>query len=250
MSNLKPNYFICIPMSSNRVVVEELVKIQNHVISKFDVLKDCIIEKNKFHISLLILHIKKGQIELSKEAFQEGMEKIKQMENHQNIAFDKLETFRKDVLYVSLKDESVKYVTSIIECMRESFVKRDIKIVGNSGKGGGDNAGNRNEGDKDMSGKGKYELTARSKNDIPGQKKNNAKEIGKEKVIPHLTVMKNSYVTRFYVNKRPQIFPSYYADFDLTKLQNERFVPSKIQLLQMDQDPATAYYKILSEHDV
>ncbi|SBT71749.1 AKAP-like protein, putative [Plasmodium malariae] len=230
MSHVRPNCFVCIPLNNNKVVTEELVKIQNHVITKYEMLKECIVEQNKFHISLLILYIKKSQLEESRKAFHEAMKGIKKM-NQMNICFDKLETFRNDVLYVSLKDESKNYIIDLIKILKESFEKRDIKIICNSKK---------------------------SKRDDKKSKKNNKQGIkqnedmhkinsSEEQITPHLTIMKNSYMKKIYMNKKPQIFPDYYSDFNLTKLMSEHLLPTKIQFLEMDIDSSTLYYKILEE---
>ncbi|KJP87123.1 hypothetical protein AK88_03169 [Plasmodium fragile] len=230
MKNVRPNYFVCIPLSGNKALVEELLKVQNHVASKFEMLKECAIERNKFHISLLILHVKKSQMESCKEAFHEAMEEIKKM-NHQAISFDTLETFRNDVLYAGLQEDSRKYIMNMIDLLRDSFAKRDIHIFSNR-KG-------KEEAQEKKRPSGSIEKsTAKPSTHQSGDK---------EQITPHLTIMKNSYLRKIYVNRKPQIFPDYYADFNLSKLQNERVVPNKIQFLEMDTDSATSYYRIIAE---
>ncbi|SOV11897.1 conserved Plasmodium protein, unknown function [Plasmodium gaboni] len=224
MSYLRPNYFICIPIN-NENICNELINIQKHILVKYDELKDCIIERNKFHISLLILHIKKDQMELSKEAFNEGMEKIKNM-NKEKISFDKLDTFRNDVLYLSLKENSNKYIINMINHLIDSFSKRGIKIIFNNKKITKEKISNNN----------KKELN-KNPNDL-------------QHITPHLTIMKNSYMKKMYMNKKPQIFPFFYTDYDLTNLLKEQMDIQKIQFLEMDMDTSTSYYKILSEFNI
>ncbi|CRH00537.1 conserved Plasmodium protein, unknown function [Plasmodium relictum] len=241
MTYLKPNYFVCIPLN-NEVVSKELLKIQNHITMKYDKLKECLIEKKKFHISLLILYIKKSQIELSKEAFHEAVEEIKKIDQ-EKISFNKLETFRNDVLYLSFKESSNNYIINIINILKKSFAKRDIKIIYNKKNKNDENqkkTANKNEIKSDL-----------DKSDINknGTNKNNLSKNSNdtERITPHLTIMKNSYMKKNYVNKKPKIFADYYSDFDLTNLLKEHLIANKIQFLEMDTDSSTSYYKILSE---
>ncbi|CAA9988707.1 conserved Plasmodium protein, unknown function [Plasmodium knowlesi strain H] len=238
MKSVRPNYFVCIPLSGNKGLVEELIKVQNHVASKFEMLKECAIERNKFHISLLILHVKKSQMVASKEAFREAIEEIKKL-NHQAISFDTLETFRNDVLYAGLKEDSRKYVVNMIALLRDAFTKRDIHIFSNhKGKeearektrpSGAIDKGIGNRTDKGAAVPSTYQCSE------------------KEQITPHVTIMKNSYLRKIYANRKPQIFADYYADFNLSKLQTERVVPNKIQFLEMDTDSATSYYRVIDE---
>ncbi|CAD51493.1 hypothetical protein PFAG_00985 [Plasmodium falciparum Santa Lucia] len=225
MSYFRPNYFICIPIKNDNIC-NELINIQKHVLVKYDELKDCIIERNKFHISLLILHIKKNQIELSKEAFNEAMEKIKKNMHNEKICFEKLDTFRNDVLYLSLKEDSNKYIINIINHLIDSFSKRGIKIIFNNKKPAKEILSNNN----------KKELNKNS-NDL-------------QHITPHLTLMKNSYMKKMYMNKKPQILPFFYTDYDLTNLLKEQIDIQKIQFLEMDMDTSTSYYKIVSEFNL
>ncbi|CRG97907.1 conserved Plasmodium protein, unknown function [Plasmodium gallinaceum] len=242
MTTIKPNYFICIPLN-NEVICNELVKIQNHIVMKYDKLKECSIEKNKFHISLLILYIKKSQIELSKEAFHEAMDEIKKIE-HEKILFDKLDTFRNDVLYLSLKESSNDYIINMINVLKKSFEKRDIKIIYNKTK----NKNNEKQKKNDNKNEIKNNLDKSDINkDNPIKNNINKNSNDTEKITPHLTIMKNSYMKKIYVNRKPQIFADYYSDFNLTNLLKEHFVANKIQFLEMNIDSFTSYYKILSE---
>ncbi|CXI61925.1 conserved Plasmodium protein, unknown function [Plasmodium berghei] len=224
MSHIKPNYFICIPLNDKKVILNELLNIQKFVVSKCDILNECIIEKEKFHISLLILYVKnKTQIDLSKEAFNEAITEIKKI-NKKNLYFKNLDTFHNDVLYLSLKEESNDYIILLANIFRKSFEKRNIKIVYNSRKHV--NSQKREQNDDDKNGE-TYDC--------------------KNKITPHLTLMKNSHLSRIYMNRKPKIFPDYYSDFNLTKLLTEHITPNKIQLLEMDVDSTTSYYKIVSE---
>ncbi|ANQ08650.1 Uncharacterized protein PCOAH_00030350 [Plasmodium coatneyi] len=241
MKNVRPNYFVCIPLSGNKALVEELLKVQNHVASKFEILKECAIERNKFHISLLILHVKKSQMESSKEAFHEAMEKIKKL-NHQAISFDTLETFRNDVLYAGLQEDSRKYIVNMTALLRDSFAKRDIHIFSNH-KG-------KEEAREKKRPSGAIEKSVTNPTDKGAAPPSTHQCADKEQITPHVTIMKNSYLRKIYANRKPQIFPDYYADFNLSKLQNERVVPNKIQFLEMDTDSATSYYRVIAECDL
>ncbi|GAW81427.1 hypothetical protein, conserved [Plasmodium gonderi] len=236
MKNARANYFICIPLSSHKTVVEELVQVQNHVIGKYDMLKECAIEKNKFHISLLILHIKKSQLETSKEAFHDAMHEIKKI-THQPISFDKLETFRNDVLYLGLKESSQNYIMNIITLLRNSFIRRGIQIVTNSRSA------------KDDAKKKILPNSLTEKANVTSSIINTSKD-KEEHITPHLTIMKNSYVRKIYANRKPLIFPDYYADVNLSKLQNENVILNKIQFLEMDTDLSTLYYRVIAECDL
>ncbi|SCM22240.1 AKAP-like protein, putative [Plasmodium chabaudi chabaudi] len=225
MSHIKPNYFICIPLNDNKIILNELLNIQKFVISKCDLLNECAIEKEKFHISLLILYIKnKTQIDLSKEAFNEAVTEIKKI-NKQNLYFKNLDTFHNDVLYLSLKEESNDYIISLANIFKKCFEKRNIKIIYNSRK----------------------HVNNQKREQNNNKNKNDETDDCKNKITPHLTLMKNSHLARIYMNRKPKIFPDYYSDFNLTKLLNEHITPNKIQLLEMDIDPVTSYYKIISE---
>ncbi|SCO67769.1 conserved Plasmodium protein, unknown function [Plasmodium vivax] len=246
MKNVRPNYFVCIPLSGNKALVEEFLKVQNHVASKFEMLKECAIERNKFHISLLILHVKKSQMESSKEAFHEAMAEIKKL-NHQAISFDTLETFRNDVLYAGLQEGSRKYVMNVIALLRDSFAKRDIHIFGNRTGREEARGKKRASGASDKSAANPIDKSAANPSDKSAAPPGTHQRDDKEQITPHVTIMKNSYLRKIYSNRKPQIFADYYADFNLSKLKNERVVPNKIQFLEMDTDSATSYYRIIAE---
>ncbi|EUD68252.1 hypothetical protein C922_01271 [Plasmodium inui San Antonio 1] len=254
MKSVRPNYFVCIPLSGNKGLVEELIKVQNHVSSKFEMLKECAIERNKFHMSLLILHVKKSQMESSKEAFHEAMEEIKKL-NHQAISFNTLETFRNDVLYAGLHEGSRKYIINMIALLRDSFAKRDIHICSN--RRGKEEAREKKRPSGTMEKSVANPIDKGAANPIRKGAANQSDKSeaspstnqcgDKEEVTPHVTIMKNSYLRKIYANRKPQIFADYYADFNLSKLQNERVLPNKIQFLEMDTDSTTSYYRVIAE---
>ncbi|GAB66937.1 hypothetical protein PCYB_102870 [Plasmodium cynomolgi strain B] len=251
MKSVRPNYFVCIPLSGNKALVEELLKVQNHVASKFEMLKECAIERNKFHISLLILHVKKSQMESSKEAFHEAMEEIKKL-NHQAISFDTLETFRNDVLYAALQEGSRNAANPIGKSAANPIGKSAANPIGKSaanpiGKSAANPIGKSAANPIDKSAANPIDKSAANPIDKSAASPSTHQRGDKEEITPHMTIMKNSYLRKIYANRKPQIFPDYYADFNLSKLQNERVLPNKIQFLEMDTDSATSYYRIIAE---
>ncbi|VWU51122.1 conserved protein, unknown function [Hepatocystis sp. ex Piliocolobus tephrosceles] len=269
--HVKPNYFICIPIETiNHVLIDELLKIQNHVINKYDKLEECAIEKNKFHISLLVLHIKPNELDTAKRAFHEAITQIKKI-NKENIFFKDLATFRNDVLYLCLTEESVTYVTRLVQIIKDSFSKGGIQIVDNKRREGrhgksatgagtsvvgdgkssigagtsvvGDGKSNTGDG-KSNTGDGTSVTTG---NSTIGTHNNEDHDITDSDIIPHLTVMKNSKMLKYYKSKLPKIYPDCYNDFNLSKIHAQQLTKHKIQFLMMDIDSTTSYYKIISE---
>lgn len=246
---LRPNCFVSIPFT-DKFLCSELLKIQNHMKEKYELFKECCIEKNRFHISLIILHVTKEQNDLVKEAFTEAMQKVKAMKS-QKIQFNSLQTFHNDVLFIDLIKESQLFLMQMVQEFQKSFENKGIHIVYNEKKDDKIKKNDRKKNKEDPIEKKENKEEETNDHTDSEREENKQKEDienqNEKEVNLHLTIMKNSMMKKKYTQKPPKFYKKLYEDFDVSNISMKQFSIDKIQLLDMSIDKSTSYYTILDE---
>jgi 2'-5' RNA ligase len=131
---VEPDHFLAIKLAHQESLKSAVLQVQETFVAKAPHLKNALVDPESIHITLAVLKLgsDEGAKQMASARLKEVVERLKPMLCDTLVLdFQRLDTFRKKVLYVSpTKDstETLKKITeSLIPCFEEYLIEKDGK---------------------------------------------------------------------------------------------------------------------------